>query len=140
MRNCRPILLVEDDQTDVVTTKRALKELNITNDLVHKVDGEGALEYLRDESNIRPCVIFLDLNLPKMNGFEFMEIVKSDNSLKKIPVIIVTASDTDESVTKSFDLAAAGYVLKAVDYGEFAESMRTVDKYWTLSSLPSHCD
>ncbi len=135
MRNSKPILLVEDDQVDAITTRRALKELNITNDLVHKVDGEDALEYLRDESNARPCVILLDLNMPKMNGFEFLEIVKSDNALKKIPVIILTTSDSDESINKGFDLGAAGYILKPVDYGQFVESMRTVDKYWTLSRL-----
>ncbi len=136
MRNSKPILLVEDDQVDAITTQRALKELNVTNDLVHKVDGEDALEYLRDESNVRPCVILLDLNMPKMNGFEFLEIVKSDDALKKIPVIILTTADTDESVDQGFDLGAAGHVLKPVDYQQFLESMRTVDKYWTLSRLP----
>ncbi len=136
MRNSKPILLVEDDQVDVITTQRALKELEVTNELVHKTDGEDALEYLRDESNAKPCIIFLDLNMPRMDGFEFLEIVKSDDSLKHIPVIILTTSDTHESVTKGFDLAAAGYVLKPVDYGQFVESMRTVDRYWTLSRLP----
>lgn len=129
-------MLVEDDQVDAITTQRALKELKVTNELVHKVDGEDALEYLRDEGNVKPCIILLDLNMPKMNGFEFLEIVKSDDALKNIPVIILTTSDADESVTKGFDLGAAGYIPKPVDYGQFVESMRTVDRYWTLSSLP----
>ncbi|MHC4703720.1 MAG: response regulator [Planctomycetota bacterium] len=137
MRNSKPILLVEDDHVNAITTKRAFKELNVTNDLVHKVDGQDALEYLRGESNVTPCFILLDLNMPKMDGFEFLESVKSDNALKKIPVVIFTTSDTNESVDKGFDLGAAGYVLKPADYGRFVESMRTVEKYWTLSRLPA---
>ncbi len=136
MRNSKPILLVEDDQVDVITARRAFKELEVTNELVHKGDGEDALEYLRNESNVKPCIILLDLNMPRMDGFEFLETVKSDNLLKNIPVIILTTSDADESVIKGFDLGAVGYILKPVDYGQFVESMRTVDGYWTLSRLP----
>lgn len=139
MRDSKPILLVEDDHVGALTTRRALKELNVTNDLVHKVDGHDALEYLRDQNNVSPCFILLDLNMPKMNGFEFLETVKSDSALKKIPVIILTTSDANESVDKGFDLGASGYVLKPFDYGRFVESMRTVEKYWTLSRLPGAC-
>lgn len=136
MRNSKPILLVEDNQVDANTTQRALKELEVTNELVHKGDGEDALEYLRDENNVKPCIILLDLNMPRMDGFEFLETVKSDNLLKNIPVIILTTSDTDESATRSFDLGAAGYIVKPVDYRQFVESMRAVDGYWSLSRLP----
>ena len=136
MRNSRPILLVEDDQVDAITIQRALKELEVTNELVHKGDGEDALEHLRDQSNVKPCIIFVDLNMPRMDGFEFLETVKSDNSLKDIPVVILTTADAEDSVTRAFDLGAAGYVLKLVDYKQFVESMRTVDKYWSLSRLP----
>ena len=136
MRNSKPILLVEDDQVDVITARRAFKELEVTNELVHKGDGEDALDYLRDESNVKPCIILLDLNMPRMDGFEFLETVKADNLLKNIPVIILTTSDTDESATRSFDLGAAGYIVKSVDYRQFVESMRAVDRYWSLSRLP----
>ncbi len=136
MRNSKPILLVEDDQVDALTARRALKELEVTNELVHKGDGEDALEYLRDESNAKPCIVLLDLNMPRMDGFEFLETVKSDNLLKNIPVIILTTSDTNESATRSFDLGAAGYIVKPVDYRQFVESMRAVDGYWSLSRLP----
>lgn len=136
MRNSKPILLVEDNQVDAITTQRALKELEVTNELVHKGDGEDALEYLRDENNVKPCIILLDLNMPRMDGFEFLETVKSDNLLKNIPAIILTTSDTDESATRSFDLGAAGYIVKPVDYRQFVESMRAVDGYWSLSRLP----
>ncbi len=136
MGNSKPILLVEDDQVDVITARRAFKELEVTNELVHKGDGEDALEYLRGENNVKPCIILLDLNMPRMDGFEFLETVKSDNLLKNIPVIILTTSDTDESATRSFDLGAAGYIVKPVDYRQFVESMRAVDRYWSLSRLP----
>ena len=76
MRNSRPILLVEDDDVDAMTTQRAFDEIKVTNELIHKIDGEGGLEYLRDEGNQKPCIILLDLNMPKLNGLEFLKIAK----------------------------------------------------------------
>ncbi len=136
MRNSKPILLVEDDDADALFTKRALGELRVTNKLVHTVDGEDGLEYLRGESNQKPCVILLDLNMPRMNGFEFLKIVKADDELKKISVVVLTTSETDEDVVESFGLGVAGYIVKPVDYKQFVEAMKTVDMYWTLSRLP----
>ena len=136
MRSSRPILLVEDDDVDAMTTQRALDEIKVTNKLIHKIDGEEGLEYLRDESNQKPCVILLDLNMPRMNGFEFLKIVKADDVLKKIPVVVLTTSDSNEGVVESFDLGAAGYVVKPVSYQQFVEAIKTVDMYWTLSRLP----
>jgi len=137
MRNSRPILLVEDDDVDAMTTQRALNELKVTNELIHTVDGEDALKYLRDEGNREPCVILLDLNMPRMNGFEFLKIAKADTTLRKIPVIVLTTSDDDEGVVESFDLGVAGYIVKPVSYSQFVEAMRAVDMYWTLSRLPN---
>jgi len=128
-----PILLVEDDNVDAMITRRALNELKITNQLVHKVDGEDALEYLRDPTNKKPCVILLDLNMPRMNGFEFLKIVKVDDALKRIPVVVLTTSTDDRNVVESFNLHVAGYIVKPVDYKQFIEAMRTLDMYWTLS-------
>jgi len=132
-----PILLVEDDNVDAMITRRALNELKITNQLVHKVDGEDALEYLRDPTNKKPCVILLDLNMPRMNGFEFLKIVKVDDALKRIPVVVLTTSTDDRNVVESFNLHVAGYIVKPVDYKQFIEAMRTLDMYWTLSKMPS---
>jgi len=137
MRNSKPILLVEDDSVDAMTVKRALKELKVTNDLVRKANGEEALEYLRNTANTRPCVILLDLNMPKMNGIEFLKVVKNDEILRKIPAIVLTTSKDDRDRVESFQLNVAGYIVKPVDYKKFVEAIRIVDLYWTLSELPS---
>ena len=135
MRDSRPILLVEDDSIDAMTVERALKDLKVTNQLVHTTDGEEALQYLRDESNKKPCLILLDLNMPKMNGIEFLKVVKADETLKGIPIVVLTTSKEDRDVIESFKLSVAGYMLKAVDYKKFVETIRTIDLYWTLSEL-----
>ena len=136
MRNSKPILLVEDDSVDVMTVKRALKDLEVAGELIPTGDGEEALAYLKDEGNAKPCVILLDLNMPKMNGTEFLKIVKADESLKKIPVIVLTTSNSEQDIAKSFELGAAGYMVKSVDYKKFVEIIKTIDLYWTLSKLP----
>lgn len=136
MRNSKPILLVEDDSIDVMTVKRALKDLEVASELVPTGDGEEALEYLRDDENTKPSVILLDLNMPKMNGIEFLKIIKSDNGLKKIPVIVLTTSNSEQDISRSFELGAAGYMVKSVDYKRFMETIKAIDSYWTLSKLP----
>ncbi len=136
MRNSKPILLVEDDRVDVMTVERALKELKVTNPLVHSANGEEALGYLRSESNKKPCVILLDLNMPKMNGTEFLKVVKADDVLKRIPVIVLTTSREEQDVVESFNLSIAGYIVKPTDYKKFVEAIRAIDLYWTLSELP----
>jgi CheY-like chemotaxis protein len=136
MRNLQPILLVEDDQVDAMTVKRALKDLNVTNKLVHKPDGEEALGYLRDGSSKKPCVILLDLNMPKMNGIELLKTMKADDTLKKIPVVVLTTSQDTQDKVETFGLSVAGYIVKPTDYKKFVEAMRTINLYWTLSELP----
>jgi len=136
MRNSKPILLVEDDDVDVMTVKRALKDSKITNKLVSINDGEEAIDYLRTRSNVKPCVILLDLNMPKMNGIEFLKIAKTDEELKSIPVVVLTTSSSEQDIVESFAFGAAGYMVKSVDYGKFMEIIRAIDGYWTLSELP----
>ncbi len=137
MKNLKPILLVEDDSVDAMTVKRALKELNVTNQLVHSIDGEQALEYLKADDNKKPCVILLDLNMPKMNGIEFLQAVKKDEKLKKTPVVVLTTSKEGNDVTTSFRFSVAGYMVKPVDYKKFVEAIRAINLYWTLSELPN---
>jgi CheY-like chemotaxis protein len=136
MRSTKPIMLVEDDQVDAMTLKRALRDLKVTNNLIHRTNGEEALEYLRDENNIKPCVIFLDLNMPKMNGLEFLQIAKADSNLRSIPVIVFTTSKNEWDRFESFDHNAAGYIVKPADYKSFVDAIRTVELYWTLSEFP----
>ena len=136
MRNTRPVLLVEDDSIDAMTVKRAFKDLKLTNQLIHRINGEEALHYLREDRDEVPCVVLLDLNMPRMNGIEFLKIVKDDAKLKKIPVIVLTTSNEERDVVESFKLSVAGYIVKPVDYQKFVEAIRTIDLYWTLSELP----
>ncbi len=137
MRNSKPILLVEDDRVDIMTVKRTFKDLKITNQLVCLGDGNQALEYLRNENNEKPCVILLDLNMPKMNGVEFLRTIKADKALKEIPVVVLTTSKKEQDVIESFNLGVAGYIVKPVDYKKFVETIRTIGLYWTLSELPN---
>jgi len=136
MRNRKPILLVEDDRIDAMTVQRALKDIKVANQVIVRENGEEALEYLRDEANFKPAIILLDLNMPKMNGIEFLEVAKTDDSIKKIPVIVLTTSHGEWDRIQSFDLGAAGYMVKPVDYTQFVEVIRVIDLYWTLSELP----
>jgi len=136
MRNSKPILLVEDDSVDAMTVKRAFKDLKVLNPLVLTTNGEEALQYLRDKSNKKPCVILLDLNMPKMDGIEFLKIVKADEVLKKIPVVVLTTSKEESDIVESFKLSVAGYIVKPVDYKKFVEAIRAIELYWTLSELP----
>jgi len=129
-------LLVEDDSVDTMTVKRALKDLKVTNELICTTNGQEALEHLRDEIKKKPCVILLDLNMPKMNGVEFLRIAKADKTLKKIPVVVLTTSEEEQDVVESFNLSVAGYIVKPTNYKKFVEAIRTIELYWTLSELP----
>jgi CheY-like chemotaxis protein len=133
---CKSIMLVEDDQVDTMTVRRALKELHVMNPLQHVDNGEEALSYLRNSANLRPCLILLDLNMPIMGGIEFLQIAKKDAALKGIPVVVLTTSDEQEDKVESFQLGVAGYMRKPVDYPNFVEMIRAIDAYWTISELP----
>jgi CheY-like chemotaxis protein len=132
----KPILLVEDDQVDVMTVKRALKEIKVNNPVVNPENGEEALKYLRDPASEKPCIILLDINMPIMNGIEFLQVIKHDAQLRRIPVVVLTTSGEQQDKINSFDLGVAGYMAKPVDYRRFVEIMRTIDAYWTISEVP----
>jgi CheY-like chemotaxis protein len=119
-----------------MTVRRAFKDLKILNPLASSANGEEALAYLTDPSNEKPCVILLDLNMPKMNGTEFLQVVKADTDLRKIPVVVLTTSREEFDIVQSFQLSVAGYIVKPVDYKNFVEAIRTIDLYWMLSELP----
>ncbi|SEP44201.1 response regulator [Nitrosovibrio sp. Nv6] len=132
----KPILLVEDDQVDTMTVTRALKEIHVTNKLVHVENGEEALDYLQDSTSDKPCIMLLDLNMPIMNGIELLKVVKNDQQLKRIPVVVLTTSEEQQDKVNSFNLGIAGYMTKPVDYQKFVEIMRSIDAYWTISEMP----
>jgi CheY-like chemotaxis protein len=136
MRSLKPVLLLEDDSVDATTVRRAMKDLHVANSLVQVVNGEEALEYLRDSKNVKPCVILLDLNMPRMNGVEFLKIVKTDSELQCIPVVALTTSRAEQDRLECFDNGIAGYIVKPANYDGFVDAMRILDLYWTLSELP----
>lgn len=143
MRNNVPILLVDDDQVDVMTVQRAFKRNNIADPLFVVGNGKKALDFLRHQGEYpdpekcpRPGIILLDLNMPVMNGIEFLRLLKVDEDLRKIPVIVLTTSKEENDRVESFNLCVAGYIIKPVEFEKFVEAVRVLDLYWTLSELP----
>lgn len=136
------ILLVEDDQSDAHLVRAALKENRVLCNLHHVLDGVDALAFLRRQGDAwrdaaRPDLILLDLNMPRMNGREFLEVIKADDELRTIPVVVLTTSDVERDVVASYKLGAAGYITKPVDMDQFIEAVRQLDNYWfVLARLP----
>ena len=137
MRTKKPILLVEDDEIDVLTVRRALKELKIANQLSVAANGEEALALLKKNGATRPALILLDLNMPRMSGLEFLRQARADGCVRGIPVVVLTTSRQDQDIVQGFDYNVAGYMVKPVDYRQFLEVMKAIDQYWTLSELPA---
>ena len=136
MKNSKPVLLVEDDVVDAMTVRRAFRDLKLTNSLAHVTDGEEALDYLKDRNNPTPCVILLDLNMPRMNGVEFIEIVKADPVLKMIPIVVFTTSSDRTDIAESYRHSAAGYIVKPIDYHAFVDTVAAIGLYWTINEMP----
>ena len=132
----KPILLVEDDRVDIMAVKRAVRELEITDPLIVVTNGEEGLAYLKDPENVLPAIVLLDINMPKMNGIEFLRVVKQDARLRRLPIIVLTTSQEDQDRFNSFDLGAAGYMLKPVNFVQFVDVIRTIHTYWATSQLP----
>jgi CheY-like chemotaxis protein len=127
------VVLVEDDQVDVMNVKRAFKKNNITNPLFVAADGLEALALLRDPSTPRKNrIVLLDLNMPKMNGIEFLRALRADPDLAHTPVVVLTTSNEDQDRVEAFQLNVAGYLLKPVTFTSFVEVMAALNKYWTL--------
>ncbi len=128
------ILLVEDNPGDVRLTEEALKEGKIMNKLSVVNDGVEAMDYLRRRGRYadaaRPDLILLDLNLPKKNGREVLAEIKSDESLRRIPVVILTVSRAEEDILKSYDLHANCYISKPIDFDQFIKVVRTIENFW----------
>ncbi|MEM7535126.1 MAG: response regulator [Chloroflexota bacterium] len=132
----QPILLVENDLIDIMTVKRALRDLDIQNPLHVAKNGEEGLEKLASFEKDLPAFILLDLNMPRMDGFEFLSIIKKDERLKMLPVIVLTTSNQYDDRLRSFEQSVAGYMVKPVDYKQFVDVIQTIHLYWTMSELP----
>jgi len=137
------VLLVEDDPGDVLITREAFAENKVRNQLSVVSDGVNALRYLRREGEyadvIRPDLILLDLNLPRMGGHEVLAKIKSDSDLQRIPVVVLTTSDAEEDVLRSYNLHANAYVTKPVDFERFLSVVRQIDEFFvSVVKLPGH--
>jgi len=139
------ILLVEDNPGDVRLTREAFAEAQITNDLHAVNDGEDALDFLHQRGEHadapRPNLVLLDLNLPKVDGHDVLEEVKSDDDLRTIPVVVLTSSEAEEDVVKSYEQHTNAYLTKPIDPSEFVDVIRSFERFWlTLVELPPDPD
>ncbi|MGA2322660.1 MAG: response regulator [Sedimentisphaerales bacterium] len=136
MQKPKPILLIEDDSVDAMTVKRAMRDLQVNHSMINSVNGEEAMKYLTSPDTEKPFIILLDLNMPKMNGIEFLKVMKTHPALKTIPVIVLTTSKERQDIIDSFELGASGYMVKPVDYSKFVEILSRIMIYWSSSELP----
>jgi len=130
------ILLIEDDTIEVMKFKRVLKKLGLNHKIIEANDGGEALSILKDKVVI-PDVVILDLNMPKINGIEFLQILKADDYLKYIPAIILTTSNNHKDVLECYKIGIAGYVLKPLKYEDYVDRIRIMLEYWSSNELIS---
>ena len=137
------VLLVEDDPGDVLMTREAFEDNKVANNLHVVNDGVNAMEFLRKQGEYSgvptPDLILLDLNLPRMDGREVLAELKEDAELRRIPVVVLTTSEAEEDVLRSYSLHANAYVTKPVDFARFIEVVRQIDEFFvTVVRLPKH--
>ena len=131
------ILLVEDDEVDVMNVRRAFERNNVSNPLFVAGNGLEGLEVLRgDKMPKERRLVLLDLNMPKMNGIEFLQVLRADPDLAATPVVVLTTSNDDQDKIDAYNLNVAGYLLKPVTFNNFCEKMTALNKYWTLVEMP----
>jgi CheY-like chemotaxis protein len=142
MNDLKRILLVEDDPKDVELTLTGLAEYNLANEVVVARDGEEALDYLyrrgkyQNRTNGNPAVTLLDLKLPKVDGFEVLEKIRSDENLKMIPVVVLTSSNEERDLARSYKLGVNAYVTKPVDFHEFVNAVKELGMFWAVINEP----
>ncbi len=133
------VLLVEDDDVDIMKVKRGFQKNNFPYPLHVEENGVEALRLLRrrkQELNSLPGLILLDLNMPKMNGIEFLRELRADSQLKHLIVVVLTTSNDERDVVSAYDLNVAGYIVKPVTFQKFVDALSTLGLYWTLCELP----
>ena len=138
------ILLAEDNAADVELTLEAFRQNRVVNEVVVVRDGAQALDYLyrrngyADRPGGRPALVLLDLKMPKVDGIEVLRQVKADPQLKTIPVVVLTSSREEQDLVRTYDLGVNAYVVKPVDFGQFADAVKTIGKFWAvINEVPS---
>lgn len=127
------ILLVEDDEVDIMNVKRAFKKNNIINPLYVANNGLEALQLLEDGSVKTPLIVILDINMPKMNGIEFLQRLRANENLKSITVFVMTTSDNDKDKIEAYNLNVAGYILKPLSFEKFISTVAVLNSFWQIS-------
>jgi len=143
MYKLRTILLAEDNSKDVELTIEAMAENNLGNQVIIVKDGIEAMEYLRREGKYKlrnagnPCVILLDIKMPRMDGIEVLRSVRGDDKLKKIPVVMITSSREERDLIKTYELGVNAFVVKPVSFQQFIEAIKQIGSFWAvLNELP----
>ena len=133
------ILLVEDDEIDAMCVNRSIKKLKNNIRINRTVNGEDALNYLNNPTQEKPDLILLDINMPRMNGIEFLTQIKNHPKLRLIPAVILTTSQLEIDRLHAFNLNVAGFMMKPIELDKFLVTMDTVIQYWTLSLNTRNC-
>ncbi|MCB4807972.1 response regulator [Tamlana sp. 62-3] len=128
------VLLIEDDVIEVMKLNRAISSLQLNHNVIEANNGEEALDVLQNKGEL-PDIILLDLNMPKLNGIEFLEVLKKDDILKYIPTIILTTSSNQRDLLECYKIGIAGYVLKPLKYEEYITKIQSVLAYWSINEL-----
>ncbi len=140
MTNTVHLLLIEDDEVDIQGFKRAFSKQRIANPITVAQDGIEGLEYLRGSNGKprlpRPFIILLDLNMPRMNGIEFLETIRADQELKDAIVFMITTSKAEEDKTRAYGLNVAGYIVKQDPVNTFLDAVALLEHYWKVVELP----
>ncbi len=137
MHRAKSVLLVEDNPDDALIIQRAFAQLGLGEKVVHAPSAEQALVHLRSARKEKPALILLDLNMSGMSGMEFLQTIKNDPGLAAIPVVVLTTSKDRHDIQQSFDLYAAGYIVKPCDYDAAVKALKIVEDYWSLNYLPA---
>jgi hypothetical protein len=142
MNDAMTILLVEDNPADVELTLRAFRRRRLSNPVMVVRDGEEALDYVHQRGQfvggtVVPGVVLLDLRLPKVGGLEVLRELKNHPVYRQVPVVVLTTSTEDRDVRSSYELGAASYIVKPVEFSKFQEVVERIDLYWILTNLPS---
>ncbi|TCI90351.1 response regulator [Tenacibaculum sp. M341] len=128
------ILLIEDDQIEIMKFNRILSKLNSIHNVIEANNGEEALEILSDRDNL-PSIILLDLNMPKINGIEFLKILKNDEVLKYLPTVVLTTSSNQKDMLECYKIGIAGYIVKPLKYEDYQSKLVKVLSYWSANEL-----